>query len=62
MLKSVLQRLTGESELPILLVGGKTVGTMQEIRYMFTKGELARTITASGAVIDGMKKKKGRKH
>lgn len=61
-LKALLQRLTGDSELPVLLVGGSRVGTMQEIRYMYTKGDLARKITNAGAIIDGAKKKKGRKH
>ena len=61
-LRDLLQRLTGEPELPLLLVGGKTVGTMQEIRYTYTKGELARLVSKAGAVVDGVKKKKGRKH
>ena len=61
-LKALLERLTGEPELPILLIGGKVVGTMPEIRYMYTKGDLARKIKEAGAIIDGIKKKKGRKH
>ncbi len=61
-LKSVLHRLTGEPELPLLLVGGQTVGTLQEIRYMNSKGDLARKMNEAGAVVDGAKKKKGRKH
>ena len=59
-LKSLVRRLTGNSDLPVMLVGGKTVGTIQEIRYMFTKGDLARKMQDAGAVIDGVKKKKGR--
>ena len=61
-LKSLLHRLTGETELPVLLVGGRTVGTIQEVRYLNSKGELGRKIQAAGAVLDGLKKKKGRKH
>ncbi|PSR79236.1 hypothetical protein PHLCEN_2v7094 [Hermanssonia centrifuga] len=61
-LKSVLHRLTGEPELPLLLVGGQTLGTLQEIRYMNSKGDLARKMNEAGAVVDGAKKKKGRKH
>lgn len=61
-LKPVLQRLTGVSELPILLIGGKIIGTAQEVKYMHAKGDLARAITQAGAIVDGAKKKKGRKH
>lgn len=61
-LKPLLQRLTGSSELPILLVGGKIIGTAQEARYMHSKGDLARAISRAGAVVDGARKKKGRKH
>lgn len=61
-LKPLLLRLTGSNDIPILLVGGKTVGTFEEIQYMYKKGDLAKTITAAGAIVDGGKKKKGRKH
>lgn len=61
-LKSFLHRLTGETELPVLLVGGRTMGTIQEIRYLDSKGDLGRRIQEAGAVLDGIKKKKGRKH
>jgi len=61
-LRPLLYRLTKADSIPILLVGGKTVGAIEEIRYMFTKGDLARTINAAGAIVDGGKKKKGRKH
>lgn len=61
-LRPLLFRLTDTTELPILLVGGKTVGTVQEILYMHQKGDLSRKIAEAGAIIDGVKKKKGRKH
>ncbi|GJE92677.1 hypothetical protein PsYK624_088320 [Phanerochaete sordida] len=61
-LKPLLQRLTGVEELPILLIGGKIIGTPQEVKYMHSKGDLARAVTQAGAVVDGVKKKKGRKH
>ncbi|KIP06967.1 hypothetical protein PHLGIDRAFT_90155 [Phlebiopsis gigantea 11061_1 CR5-6] len=61
-LKPLLHRLTGSNELPLLLIGGKVIGTAQEVRYMHSKGDLARTITKAGAIVDGAKKKKGRKH
>lgn len=61
-LKPLLHRLTGTDELPLLLIGGKVIGTAQEVRYMHSKGDLARAITKAGAIVDGAKKKKGRKH
>ena len=61
-LKPLLERLTGASELPILLVGGQIIGTPQEVKYMHAKGEFTRALTKAGAIVDGVKKKKGRKH
>jgi len=61
-LTPLLHRLTSTTELPILLVGGQTVGSIEEIRYLYKKGDLARLISRHGAVVDGGKKKKGRKH
>ena len=58
----MLLRLTQEKDIPILLIGGKTICNMEEIRYMFHKGELARHITAAGGIVNGAKKKGGRKH
>ncbi|KAI0084864.1 hypothetical protein BDY19DRAFT_987296 [Irpex rosettiformis] len=61
-LKPLLLRLTKSNELPILLIGGKTVGTFEEIQYMYKKGDLARAVITAGAIVDGGKKGKGRKH
>lgn len=61
-LTPLLTRLTSAEDFPILLVGGQTVGTIEEIRYLYKKGDLARLIGRSGAVVDGGKRKKGRKH
>ncbi len=59
-LKPILLRLTSASDLPILLIGGKPVGSVTDIRDMTESGELLRKIKAAGAVsID--KKKKHRK-
>ncbi|KAI0373963.1 hypothetical protein BV20DRAFT_591624 [Pilatotrama ljubarskyi] len=57
----LLYRLTGTNELPILLIGGQTIGSAKEIRYLAAKGELQRLITAAGGVIDGARKKKAKK-
>ncbi|KAI0335154.1 hypothetical protein GY45DRAFT_987328 [Cubamyces sp. BRFM 1775] len=57
----LLYRLTSTNELPILLIGGRTVGSPREIRYLAAKGELQRLITDAGGVIDGARKKKAKK-
>lgn len=61
-LTPLLFRLTSTSDLPILLIGGHTIGSIPEIRYLHSKGELARMISRAGGIVDGAKKKKGRKH
>ncbi|KAI0786798.1 hypothetical protein C8Q75DRAFT_720689 [Abortiporus biennis] len=61
-LTPILHRLTRSTDLPILLVGGQKAGSTTEIRYLNAKGELQRMISKAGAVVDGGKKKKGRKH
>lgn len=61
-LTPLLFRLTGATELPILLVGGMPVGaSVQEIRYLKDKGELQRTITRAGGEIYGARRRKGKK-
>lgn len=57
----ILQRLTGQQELPILVIGGKVVGSADEVRALEQSGELQKMITAAGSRINGAKKKKGRK-
>ena len=59
---SALHRLTNTIELPVLLVGGESAGSVAEIRYLHAKGELNRLVSRRGAKVDGAKKKKGRKH
>ncbi|PCH36089.1 hypothetical protein WOLCODRAFT_140219 [Wolfiporia cocos MD-104 SS10] len=56
-LAPLLYRLTSATELPILLIGGRPIGSMEEIRYLKRKGELQRMITKAGAEIYGAKKK-----
>ena len=60
-LTPLLFRLTSTNELPILLVGGRTVGRPKEIKYLAAKGELQTAITAAGAIVDGARKKKAKK-
>lgn len=55
----LLHRLTSSTDLPLMLVGGKPVGSMDVIRELNESGELQKLITNAGAVIDGSKKKKG---
>ncbi|KZT71797.1 hypothetical protein DAEQUDRAFT_723889 [Daedalea quercina L-15889] len=61
-LAPLLFRLTGAAELPILLVGGRPLGTPEEIRYLKKKGELQRMIGAAGTEVYGAKKKQKKLH
>jgi len=61
-LAPLLFRLTGKSELPILLVGGRPLGTLEEIRYLKKKGELQRMVTAAGAELYGARRKQKKLH
>ena len=56
-----LSRLTEFPELPVLLVGGKVVGSTKEIRSLHTDGKLQEMITAAGVQIDQGTKKKHRR-
>jgi len=56
----MLARLTAISELPVLIVGGKVVGSIKEIRLLYKSEELQRMITAAGSQIDGGLKKRPR--
>ncbi|KAJ3514615.1 hypothetical protein NMY22_g14673 [Coprinellus aureogranulatus] len=60
-LKPVLSRLTGSDELPILLIGGKVFSSMDEIREMAKDERLAQLVSEAGAMVNGAKKKKGKK-
>jgi glutaredoxin-related protein len=57
----MLQRLTGQQELPILIIGGKVVGSADEVRDLEKSGELQKMITEAGSLINGAKRKKHRK-
>ncbi|KAF8635190.1 hypothetical protein AX17_003966 [Amanita inopinata Kibby_2008] len=58
----LISRLTGNAELPVLIVGGKLLGSLPEIRVLERNGELRNLIAAAGAVIDGAKRKKHTRH
>jgi len=61
-LTPLLFRITSSAELPILIVGGKPVGTTSEIAALFRSRELHRMVTDAGAIVDGgMRRRKGRK-
>jgi len=54
----VLRRLLPFPELPVLLIGGRAVGSIEEVRELEKSGELQNLITASGSTIEGGKRKK----
>nr|VWO99963.1 N/A [Ganoderma boninense] len=60
-LTQLLYRLTSASELPILLVGGRTIAEPKEIKWLAETGDLQKAITKAGAVVDGSRKKKPKK-
>jgi glutaredoxin-related protein len=57
----ILKRLLPFPELPILLIGGQAVGSIEQVRELEKDGELQKLITASGSIIDGAKRKKHKK-
>lgn len=59
-LEPIIGRLTSSPELPVLLISGKPVGSIKEVRLLEKSGELRKLVAASGAVIDGSKKKQYR--
>jgi len=58
----LLLRLTDSDELPILLIGGRPVGSMETIRELNSSEQLKALVSQAGAVLDGAKKRrKGRR-
>jgi hypothetical protein len=49
----MLFRLTSSTDLPILLIGGKYVGTPSQIKEFHQNYNLHRMVTDAGAIIDG---------
>lgn len=60
-LEPLISRITSSPDLPVLLIGGKPVGSIEDIRALDKSGELGKLVTASGAVIGGSRRKKHRK-
>ena len=60
-LTQIIVRITSSSSLPVLLIGGKYVGSIDHIRALNQTGKLRELIALSGAVIDGAKRRKHRR-
>jgi hypothetical protein len=61
-LTPLLFRLTDSTELPILLIGGIPVGSIDMIRQLDADGKLKELVISAGAIPDSSKKpKKGRR-
>jgi glutaredoxin-related protein len=60
-LTPIIARITSSPNLPVLLIGGKYVGSIDHIRALDQSGKLRELVTASGAVIDGAKRRKHRR-
>ncbi|GJJ06323.1 hypothetical protein Clacol_000514 [Clathrus columnatus] len=58
---SIFQRLLGTDQLPLLLLHGESLGTLSNIHELHSSGQLRKMILTTSAVIDGAKKKKGRR-
>jgi len=53
----ILTRLTAQTDFPILLFAGKPVGSIATIQEFHKSGQLREMIAATGAIIDGARKK-----
>ena len=60
-LTPLLYRLTKQQELPILLVGGRAVGSTKDVKALAQSGQLKQLVSAAGGVVDGARKKKAKK-
>jgi len=60
-LTQIIVRLTSSPNLPVLLIGGKHVGSIDHIRALNQGGKLRELIASSGAVINGAKRRKHRR-
>lgn len=62
-LEPVLNRLTGSPSFPILLVDGVLidVSTADRVEELSQSGSLQKLVSEAGAIINGGKRKKGRR-
>jgi glutaredoxin-related protein len=60
-LEPLISRLTASTHLPVLLVGGKSIGSVESIRTLSQTGELREIIIASGATIGRSRRGKHRR-
>lgn len=62
-LEPVLRRLTGSSSFPVLLVHGVLidVSTADRLEELNKSGTLKKLVSEAGAIVDGGKRKKGRR-
>jgi|SRR5712672_2783307 len=60
-LTPLLFRLTDLTELPILLIGGTSVGSIDNIRQLDADGRLKDLVIKAGAIPDSSKKHRARK-
>lgn len=61
LLTPLVERLTGGTTFPILLVGGQYQGTLDDVLTMHTNGELQKRLIAAGAKIPKAKMAKKQK-
>jgi len=60
-LRPLIRRLSGTHALPLVIIGGTPVGSIQELRDLLVSGRLEEMVRSSGAIINGDPRKKGRK-
>lgn len=60
-LAPLLARTSGVDELPLLIVGGKVIGGIEQAKLLHREGELEKLMRAAGAEINGARDRKGRK-
>jgi len=59
-LRQLMYRLTSSKSLPIVLIGGRTVGTLEEFEKQHKAGQLQKRISAAGATMARRAKRKQR--
>ncbi|EIW81441.1 hypothetical protein CONPUDRAFT_55596 [Coniophora puteana RWD-64-598 SS2] len=57
----LIERITGATEFPVLVIGGKPQYGIDALRKMHESGELKELVEAAGAQVDGAHRKKGRR-